>query len=121
MIRRHPKEPTRYISLIRWGLIPYWAGDPSISARMINARSESVADKPAFREPLQNRRCLIPADGFYEWKRSGSGKQPFCFEVGDGELFAFAGLGSLAGYGRQCGRKLHDSDYFTESAAEGRA
>jgi putative SOS response-associated peptidase YedK len=63
---------------------------------MINARSETAATKPAFRDPLTNRRCLIPADGFYEWQRRGKTKQPFCFEVNEGEFFAFAGLwGSL--------------------------
>jgi putative SOS response-associated peptidase YedK len=59
---------------------------------MINARSETAATKPAFRDPLRFHRCLIPADGFYEWKKEGNAKQPFCFEVNDGELFAFAGL-----------------------------
>lgn len=59
---------------------------------MINARSETASSKPAFRDSLKSRRCLIPADGFYEWKRDGKIKQPFCFEVNDGELFAFAGL-----------------------------
>jgi putative SOS response-associated peptidase YedK len=62
------------------------------AAMMINARSETVATKPAFRESLTSRRCLIPADGFYEWQRTGKPKQPYCFEVNDGELFAFAGL-----------------------------
>jgi putative SOS response-associated peptidase YedK len=79
-------------SLMRWGLIPSWAADPAIGARTINARSETVASKPSFRESLQKRRCLVPADGFYEWQRGARGKQPFCFEVGDGEIFAFAGL-----------------------------
>jgi len=59
---------------------------------MINARSETAAVKPAFREALASRRCLIPADGFYEWQRNGKTKQPYCFDIGDGELFAFAGL-----------------------------
>ena len=79
-------------SAMRWGLIPSWATDPAVGARTINARSESVASKPSFRESLQKRRCLVPADGFYEWQRAAGGKQPFCFEVGEAEIFAFAGL-----------------------------
>jgi putative SOS response-associated peptidase YedK len=92
VIRQHPKEPRRELSLMRWGLIPSWAKDASIAAQMINARSETAATKPAFRDPLTSRRCLIPADGFYEWLRSGKSNQPYCFEVNDGEMFAFAGL-----------------------------
>jgi putative SOS response-associated peptidase YedK len=92
VIRQNPKEPRRELSLMRWGLIPSWAKDASLAARMINARSETAATKPAFRDPLTNRRCLIPADGFYEWVRTGKVKQPYCFEVNDGELFAFAGI-----------------------------
>ena len=92
VIRQHPKEPVRQIAAMRWGLVPKWAKDPSIATGTINAKSETAATKPAFRDPLKLRRCLIPADGFYEWKRTGSAKQPFCFEVNDGELFAFAGL-----------------------------
>jgi putative SOS response-associated peptidase YedK len=92
VIRQHPKEPVRQLSLMKWGLIPHWARDPSIAARTINAKSETAATKPAFRDPFKFRRCLIPADGFYEWKKTGTTKQPFCFEVNDGELFAFAGL-----------------------------
>jgi putative SOS response-associated peptidase YedK len=71
---------------------PSWAKDASGSAGMINARSETAATKPAFRDPMKFRRCLVPADAFYEWKRTGTTKQPFCFEVNGGELFAFAGL-----------------------------
>jgi putative SOS response-associated peptidase YedK len=92
VIRQSPKEPIRELSLMRWGLIPSWARDQSVAARTINARSETAATKPAFRDALKSRRCLIPADGFYEWKRDGKTKQPYCFEVNDGELFAFAGL-----------------------------
>jgi putative SOS response-associated peptidase YedK len=92
VIRQNPKEPRRELSLMRWGLIPSWASDSSGAARMINARSETAGTKPAFRDPLTNRRCLIPADGFYEWQRTGKVKQPYCFEVNDGELFAFAGI-----------------------------
>jgi putative SOS response-associated peptidase YedK len=66
IIRQHPKEPRRELSIVRWGLIPSWATDWSGAARMINARSERVANKPAFRGPLRYRRCIIPADGFYE-------------------------------------------------------
>ena len=92
VIRQNPKEPVRELSLIRWGLIPSWAKDPSGAARMINARSETAATKPAFRDALKSRRCLIPADGFYEWAKTAKSKQPYCFEVNEGELFAFAGL-----------------------------
>jgi putative SOS response-associated peptidase YedK len=92
VIRQNPKEPRRELSLMRWGLIPSWAKDPFGSAKMINARSETAGIKPAFRDALKSRRCLIPADGFYEWKRTGKPKQPYCFEVNDGELFAFAGI-----------------------------
>jgi putative SOS response-associated peptidase YedK len=92
VIRRHPKESVRQISLMRWGLIPHWAKDASGAASTINAKSETAATKPAFRDPLKYRRCLIPADGFYEWSRRGKTKQPFCFEVDEGKLFAFAGL-----------------------------
>ena len=92
IIRQHPKELRREVSLVRWGLIPSWAKEASGSAGMINARSESAATKPAFRDPMNSRRCLVPADGFYEWSRVGKTRQPYCFEVNDGELFAFAGL-----------------------------
>jgi putative SOS response-associated peptidase YedK len=91
IIRQNPKEPRRELSMVRWGLIPSWAKDMSGAAMMINARSETAATKSAFRDPLTNR-CLIPADGFYEWQRRGKAKQPHCFEVNNGELFAFAGL-----------------------------
>ena len=92
VIRQSPKEPIRELSLMRWGLIPSWAKDSSGAAKMINARSETAAMKPAFREALKSRRCAIPADAFYEWQRTGKTKQPYCFEVNEGELFAFAGI-----------------------------
>lgn len=92
VIRQHPKETVRELSLMRWGLIPSWSKDSSVAASMINARSETAATKPAFRDALKSRRCLIPADGFYEWTRTGKTKQPYCFEVNEGELFAFAGI-----------------------------
>jgi putative SOS response-associated peptidase YedK len=77
---------------MRWGLIPAWSKDSSAAASMINARSETAATKLAFRDALKYRRCLIPADGFYEWMRTGKTKQPYCFEVNEGELFALAGI-----------------------------
>jgi putative SOS response-associated peptidase YedK len=86
VIRQHPKEPGRVLSMMRWGLIPSWSKDISSAAGMINARSETAAAKPAFRDPMKFRRCLVPADGFFEWaRRSGTTKQPFCFEVNGGE------------------------------------
>ncbi len=92
VVRQNPKEPIRELSLMRWGLIPPWAKDSSAAASMINARSETVGTKPAFRDALKSRRCLIPADGFYEWQRVGKTKQPYCFEVGNAQIFAFAGI-----------------------------
>jgi putative SOS response-associated peptidase YedK len=88
-----PSGTERIVEPMRWGLIPFWAKDPSIGAKMINARSETVMVKPAFRNGLRRKRCLIPADGFYEWQPAISGpKQPFYFTLRDGELFGFAGL-----------------------------
>jgi len=77
---------------MRWGLVPFSAANPDGAARMINARSETVADKPSFRLAFQKTRCLVPADGFYEWKRTGGVKQPFHITLRDRRLFAFAGL-----------------------------
>lgn len=83
----------RKISELRWGLIPRWAKEASIGQRMINARSETLTEKPSFRPLLFRHRCLVPADGYYEWSKTESGKkQPYRIIVGDGELFAFAGL-----------------------------
>jgi putative SOS response-associated peptidase YedK len=90
VVRQDPKQPRRTYASMRWGLIPNCATDPSGGSRMINARAETVADKQAFAEPLRKRRCLIPADGFYEWKRSS--KQPYCFTLRDNAVFSFAGL-----------------------------
>jgi len=83
---------TRVWTSARWGLIPSWAKDPSIGARMINARAETAASKPAFRAAMTRRRCLIPADGFYEWQTIAGGKQPYYFTLPDHHPFAFAGL-----------------------------
>lgn len=82
----------REFRYLQWGLVPSWAKDPKMGARMINARAETVAEKPSFRAAFKRRRCLIPADGFYEWKRSGKTKQPFYFYLTAHQPFAFAGL-----------------------------
>ncbi len=83
---------TRDVQLFRWGLIPGWAKDPKIGYKMINARAETVAEKPSFRVSFQRRRCLIPADGFYEWKTEEGRKYPFLFTLKDRIPFTFAGL-----------------------------
>jgi putative SOS response-associated peptidase YedK len=81
--------------LLRWGLVPSWAKDPSIGSKMINARVETAAEKPAFRRAFEHYRCLIIADGFYEWQRTSSGRRPFRITRDDREPFAFAGLWSI--------------------------
>ena len=78
--------------LMRWGLIPSWSREASIGSRMINARAETVAEKPSFRTALRRRRCLVLADGFYEWRRTSAGKRPMRITMASGEPFAFAGL-----------------------------
>lgn len=80
------------LSMFRWGLIPFWAKDPSIGNKIINARAETVDEKPSFKHSLQRKRCLILADGFYEWKKEGSSKRPYRVTLKDRELFGFAGL-----------------------------
>ena len=80
------------MTTVYFGLIPAWATDASIGFKMINARAETVATKPAFRESIRKRRCLIPADGFYEWRKDGKTKTPFCFTMADDSIFAFAGI-----------------------------
>jgi putative SOS response-associated peptidase YedK len=83
----------RILASLRWGLIPYWAQDPAIGNRMINARAESLAEKPAYRDSFRRRRCLVPADGFYEWKKlDAKTKQPYLIHRQDRRPFAFAGL-----------------------------
>ncbi len=106
VVQRHPRDADgtpdpavteRSLRVVKWGLVPSWAKDPKAGARMINARSETVAEKPAFRRALNARRCLIPADGWYEWQRgvdteSTPHKQPYYTHYADGSLLAMAGL-----------------------------
>jgi putative SOS response-associated peptidase YedK len=82
----------RGAAMVKWGLVPRWAKDPSVGARMNNARAETVAEKPSFRDAFRRRRCLIPASGFYEWKLEHGLKQPYYFRPAAGGLLAFAGL-----------------------------
>ncbi len=88
------------VAMLRWGLIPFWAGDPSIGARLANARVESAAEKPAFRAAFRQRRCLIPADGFYEWTGTARDRRPIWFHLPDRGLLLFAGLFDEVAAGR---------------------
>ncbi len=87
-----PAASRRHLVMLRWGLIPSWAKDAKLGSRMINARAETVATKPAFRAAFRRRRCLLLADGFYEWRQESGGKQPYRVALNDGGPFAFAGL-----------------------------
>lgn len=89
---RHSPDGKRVLHLLRWGLVPHWAKDPSIGAKLSNARGETVAEKPSFRDAFKRRRCLVPADGFYEWKAEGKQKQPYYFSMKSGEPFALGGV-----------------------------
>lgn len=92
VIRANQTTAEREFDYLYWGLIPSWAKDPTMGARLINARSETVTEKPAFRTAFKRRRCLVVADGFYEWQRIGSKKQPYYFQLSDHQPFGFAGL-----------------------------
>lgn len=94
VIRLAPEqaEPRRELAWLRWGLVPSWAQDASIGSRLINARAETAASKPAFRAAMRRRRCLVAADGFYEWRAGGPKKQPYFIHFRDDRPFAFAGL-----------------------------
>ncbi|MGB5347224.1 MAG: SOS response-associated peptidase [Woeseia sp.] len=89
---RDADSGSRELKMLRWGLVPFWAKDPSIGNRMINARAETVAEKPSFRSAFKKRRCLILADGFYEWHTEAGVKTPYFISAADSEPFAFAGL-----------------------------
>lgn len=92
VVRRKAGATSRELVLLRWGLVPGWAKDPGGAARLINARAESVAEKSAFRGAFARRRCLVPADGFYEWEKTDAAKQPWHIVAVDGAPLAFAGL-----------------------------
>ncbi|WP_199432452.1 SOS response-associated peptidase [Qaidamihabitans albus] len=107
VVQRHPREAdgtvldeepaVRSLRVMRWGLVPFWAKDPAIGSRMINTRAETATEKPAFRKALSRRRCLVPADGWFEWRAAEGGgkkapKEPFFMTSGDGSSLAFAGI-----------------------------
>jgi len=87
-----PFAESRDVVWMKWGLVPFWAKDPSIGFKMINARAETVAEKPSYRSSFRSKRCLILADGFFEWRKEGKFSIPFYFQLEGGEPFAFAGL-----------------------------
>ena len=89
---RNGENELRELVMFRWGLVPSWARDPAIGNRMINARAETVAEKPSFRSAYRRRRCLVLADGFYEWRKEEDGKTPYFITTADQSPFAFAGL-----------------------------
>ena len=85
-------DGARFLDTMQWGLIPSWVKEPGLARKMINARAETLSEKPAFRAALSRRRCIVPADGFYEWKTEDGARQPMHIRRKDGELFGFAGL-----------------------------
>ncbi len=91
-VRFNPETRERSLDPLRWGLIPHWAKDQSIGAKRINARAEGIADKPSFRDAFRRRRCIIPADAFYEWKAGTKPKRPYAIRRADGQMLALAGL-----------------------------
>jgi putative SOS response-associated peptidase YedK len=92
VVRYDPKASERSVDVMRWGLVPFWAKDIKVGFSNINAMAETVDTKPAFREAFQRRRCLVPVDNFYEWKKTADGKQPYAIALADRGLMALAGL-----------------------------
>ena len=111
---RLDREGRRELILMRFGLVPSWSKDLSMGARLINARAESATDKPAFREAFRSRRCLVPADGFFEWEKRGKERQPWRIGMGDGGLMALAGL--WEGWRAPDGSRIRSFAILTTSA-----
>ena len=114
-VRVPPGQDKPAASLLKWGLVPSWADDPAVGYRMINARAETVAEKPAFRSAFRQRRCLVLADGFYEWQKVDRKKQPYLFRLRGGAPFAFAGLWE---HWERDGRALDSCTILTTDANE---
>jgi putative SOS response-associated peptidase YedK len=115
VVRRHPETGARHLDVLRWGLVPRWSKDATGGARMMNARGETVAEKPAFRDAFAKRRCLVPMDGFYEWRTEGKAKQPFACALKSGEPMACAGL--WEGWKQPDGDWLRTYSIVTSAAA----
>jgi putative SOS response-associated peptidase YedK len=92
VVRYDPKAGERSLDMLRWGLVPFWAKDIKVGFANINAKAEGIDTKPAFREAFHRRRCLVPVDSFYEWKKTATGKQPYAIALADRRLMALAGL-----------------------------
>jgi putative SOS response-associated peptidase YedK len=92
VVRYDSKAGERSLDMLRWGLVPFWAKDLNVGFANINAKAEGIENRPAFREAFQRRRCLVPVDGFYEWKKTGTGKQPYAIALADRRLMALAGV-----------------------------
>lgn len=114
---RDNTEGERELVMLRWGLVPFWAKEPSIGNRMINARAETVAEKPSYRNAYKHRRCLVLADGFYEWQRQGDGKTPHFISLASGEPFALAGIWENW-TNKETGESLQTTSLITAEANE---
>ncbi|WP_309398097.1 SOS response-associated peptidase [Cerasicoccus maritimus] len=113
-VRANDNSGEREWAIFSWGLVPFWAKDPSIATKLLNARSETAAIKPAFRGPMRHHRCLIPADGFFEWKGRAGQKQPYYFKRPDHEPFCFAGL--FDHWGSPDGSEIESATILTTTA-----
>ncbi len=114
---RDNDDKERELVMLRWGLVPPWAKDPSIGNRMINARAETVAEKPSYRAAFRHRRCVVLADGFYEWRREDDAKTPYFISLASGEPFALAGLWENW-TDKQSGESLQTTTLITTEANE---
>jgi len=113
-VRANPNGGERELAIFNWGLVPFWAKEPSIGYKMVNARSETAASKPAFRGPMRHHRCLIPADGFFEWKGARGAKHPYYFRRPGRDPFCFAGI--FDHWGAADGSEIESAAILTTAA-----